>query len=108
MLLATRLSNFWQKLVVHLCVCYAVCKGGCMREIVGNDSWLFGWDATPGIVSVWADRRGQAVLWQRIAGTLRCVRERYRPWVYATSLADLEHLGTNLRPDEHPHAQRGI
>lgn len=79
-----------------------------MREIVGDDSWLFGWDATPGIVSVWADRRGQAVLWQRIAGTLRCVRERYRPWVYATSLADLEHLGTNLRPDEHPHAQRGI
>ena len=34
----------------------------------GNNSqdWLFGWDSLPGIVSVWADRTGQAVVWQRI------------------------------------------
>jgi DNA polymerase, archaea type len=55
-----------------------------------GDEWLFGWDPTPGIVGVWADRRGAALVWQRLEGRLRCRRERFRPWLVAASLDDLE------------------
>ena len=30
-----------------------------------EDEHLFGWDPTPGIVSVWADRQGRAIVWRR-------------------------------------------
>jgi DNA polymerase elongation subunit (family B) len=55
-----------------------------------GDAWLFGWDPTPGIVGVWADRRGAALVWQRLDGQLRCRRETFRPWLVAVSLADLD------------------
>ena len=29
--------------------------------------WLWGWDPTPGIVSVWADAYGHATVWRRVA-----------------------------------------
>ena len=31
------------------------------------DEWLWGWDPTPGIVSVWAEGDGRATVWRRIA-----------------------------------------
>lgn len=59
---------------------------------------LFGWDDTPGIVSVSADRTGRALVWQRLDGRVTCTRERFRPWLLATTLTDLEHLGASLVP----------
>jgi len=35
-----------------------------------EDESLFGWDATPGIVSVWADHDGQALVWRRVDGAV--------------------------------------
>ncbi len=67
-----------------------------------GDAWLFGWDATPGIVSVWAERNGQALVWQRLDGRVVCAAARFRPWLYAATLADLAHLGTSLVPVENP------
>src|SRR3954465_15421920 len=42
-----------------------------------------GWDPTPGIVSVWAEWDGRAIVWRRLPHTGRLVREdvRFRPWV---------------------------
>jgi DNA polymerase elongation subunit (family B) len=48
-----------------------------------EDEWLWGWDATPGIVSVWADADGRAVVWRRVSGELVREEERFRPWVLA-------------------------
>jgi DNA polymerase, archaea type len=58
-----------------------------------DDEQLFGWDPMPGIVSVWADRDGHALVWQRMAGRVTCTRDRFRPWLLAATLADLAHLG---------------
>ena len=33
-----------------------------------QDEWLWGWDPTPGIVSVWAERDGRALVWRRAPG----------------------------------------
>lgn len=68
------------------------------NEMQVEDERLFGWDATPGIVSVWAQREGSAVIWQRKGEQVICTRERFRPWLFATSLADLTHLGPALLP----------
>ncbi len=35
-----------------------------------HDEWLFGWDNLEGIVSVWADRNGRALVWQRVSADL--------------------------------------
>lgn len=63
-----------------------------------NDEWVFGWDALPGIVSVWASRDGRAVIWRREGDQVMCARELFRPWLFATTLADLEHLGSAVTP----------
>ncbi len=57
-----------------------------------------GWDPTPGIVSVWAEADGRAVVWRRIALTDELVREeaRFRPWLVLERLDDLRHLGGQL------------
>lgn len=62
--------------------------------IQGNDEWLWGWDPTPGIVSVWAEPNGQAIVWRRPDGGA-VVREdvRFRPWLLLASLNDLEASG---------------
>jgi DNA polymerase elongation subunit (family B) len=60
------------------------------------ESWVHGWDTTPGIVSVWADRAGAALVWRRVNGRLVREAARYRPWLFATHLADLAHLGARL------------
>ncbi|HKT37326.1 MAG TPA: DNA polymerase, partial [Ktedonobacterales bacterium] len=66
-----------------------------------EDEWLWGWDATPGIVSVWAERNGRAVLWRRAPGGGALTREedRFRPWLLLPSLDDLAHLGARLLPE---------
>lgn len=61
-----------------------------------DDTWLFGWDPTPGIVSVWADRIGRALVWRRVDGRVVCSEERFRPWLYAATLDDLAHVGSSL------------
>ena len=74
-----------------------------------EDEWLWGWDPTPGIVSVWADGDGRATVWRRVPDAPHgpdadrtLVRDdvRFRPWLLLDSLADLQHLGAQLRPDE--------
>ncbi len=66
-----------------------------------EDEWLFGWDPTPGIVSVHAETNGQATVWRRIPKTGELVREvdRFRPWMLLDRLDDLAHLGPSLAPD---------
>src|SRR3989440_1164099 len=61
-----------------------------------NDEWVFGWDPMPGIVSVWASRDGRAVVWRREGEHVLCVKETFRPWLFATTLDDLTHLGSTL------------
>jgi DNA polymerase elongation subunit (family B) len=63
-----------------------------------SDEWVFGWDPTPGIVSVWANREGLAIIWQREGERVISTRERFRPWLFASSLDDLAHLGSQLIP----------
>ncbi|MEO7003580.1 MAG: DNA polymerase domain-containing protein [Ktedonobacterales bacterium] len=70
------------------------------REDSQKDEWLWGWDATPGIISVWAERDGRAIVWRRepasAGGALLREEARYRPWLLLDSLVDLLHLGARL------------
>jgi DNA polymerase I len=63
-----------------------------------EDAWLFGSDPTPGIVSVYANREGTALVWRREGGQILFERVRYRPWLYAASLADLAHVKASVHP----------
>ena len=65
------------------------------------DEWLWGWDPTPGIVSVWAEADGRAVVWRRLTKTGELIREdtRFRPWVVLDRLDDLRHLGGQFAPE---------
>ncbi|HVV88822.1 MAG TPA: 3'-5' exonuclease, partial [Kofleriaceae bacterium] len=69
-----------------------------------EDEWLWGWDPTPGIVSVWAEGDGRVSVWRRVDG--RLVREdgRFRPWMVIAHLADVEHLGRRLARAGSPEA----
>src|SRR3989442_8337981 len=67
-----------------------------------EDEHLFGWDPMPGIVSVWANREGRAIIWQREGERVTCTTERFRPWVFATTLADLAQLRSALLPSSAP------
>ncbi len=67
--------------------------------------WLWGWDPTPGIVSVWAELDGSAFVWRRLdTGELVFEECRFRPWLVLDTLNDLEHLRTQLRPEGDPDA----
>ena len=73
--------------------------------------WLWGWDPTPGIVSVHAELDGRVTIWRRIPGSGELVREdeRFRPWLLLASLDDLAHLGDALvRGDADRASTRGI
>ncbi|KFE66165.1 ribonuclease H-like domain-containing protein [Hyalangium minutum] len=67
-----------------------------------EDEWLWGWDPTPGIVSVWAEPDGRAFVWRRVPKAGELIREepRFRPWLLLASLEDLSHLGERLRPEQ--------
>src|SRR3954451_12070363 len=71
-----------------------------------DDSWLFGWNQTPGIVSVWADRSGRALVWQRDGARVRCTEERFRPWLFAAALEDLAHVSAALVEEAAPRAEQ--
>jgi DNA polymerase, archaea type len=75
-----------------------------------EDEWLWGWDPTPGIVSVWADSSGRATIWRRLPGslTLVCEQARYRPWLLVPALDDLRHLGARLQPEQPGVVPRGV
>jgi hypothetical protein len=63
-----------------------------------EDEWVWGWDSTPGTVSVWAELDGQAMVWRRDPKTAELVREeaRFRPWLVLDGLDDLRHLGERI------------
>ena len=71
-----------------------------------SNDWLWGWDPTPGIVSVHAALDGQVSVWRRIPHTSALVREeaRFRPWLLLDRLDDLRHLGAQLAPEGTPNA----
>lgn len=74
-----------------------------------QDEWLWGWDPTPGIVSVWAEGDGRAIVWRRIAATGALIREetRFRPWLLLDFLDDLaRHPRVSWRELEGPGALR--
>jgi len=72
-----------------------------------EDDWLWGWDPTRAIVSVWADESGHAVVWRRPnGGALVREDERFRPWVLLDSLDDLAASGVPYR--EEPKREDGI
>jgi DNA polymerase elongation subunit (family B) len=75
-----------------------------------QDEWLWGWDRTPGIVSVWADSSGRATVWRREPESRALVREGevFRPWVLLASLVDLQHLGPRLQPESAGHRPGGV
>jgi DNA polymerase, archaea type len=64
-----------------------------------NDDALWGWDPTPGIVSVWAEGNGRATIWRREQGRLVREETRFRPWLLLDRLDDLRHLGNRLQPE---------
>ena len=66
--------------------------------------WLYGWDPTPGIVSVWAAADGRAVVWRRVAGELVREEDRFRPWVLLDRVDDV--CGLEYRELEGPGALR--
>ncbi|HEV8215932.1 MAG TPA: 3'-5' exonuclease [Gemmatimonadaceae bacterium] len=72
-----------------------------MTKHAREDEWLWGWDPTPGIVSVWAEDNGRAFVWRRPPGTQQLIREqdRFRPWLLLSRLDDLHHLGDRFRPE---------
>jgi DNA polymerase, archaea type len=69
-----------------------------MTGLHSNDEWVFGWDPMPGIVSVWASRAGRALIWRREGERVLRVQDTFRPWLFATTLDDLIHLGSALVP----------
>jgi DNA polymerase, archaea type len=63
-----------------------------------QEEWLWGWDPTPGIVSVWAEADGRAVVWRRLpeAGELTREEAQFRPWLVLAQIDDLHHLGAQF------------
>ena len=63
-----------------------------------QDEWLWGWDPTPGIVSVWADPDGRAIVWRRSPATGELIREeeRFRPWLLLNRIDDLTPAGSRV------------
>ena len=72
------------------------------------DDYLFGWDAMPGIVSVWANSEGRAVIWQREDGRVSHTNAQFRPWLFAASLDDVAYLGSSLVPASAPGADTAL
>jgi DNA polymerase I len=75
-----------------------------------EDEWLHGWDRTPGIVSVWAESDGRALVWRRdpTTGVLSREADTFRPWLLTSSLSDLRHLGARLEPESASASAKSI
>jgi DNA polymerase, archaea type len=73
-----------------------------------EDEWLWGWDPTPGIVSVWADGDGEVAVWRRAPDTGALVREtaRFRPWLLSDSIDHLVDADVTWRELDGPGALR--
>jgi DNA polymerase, archaea type len=67
---------------------------------MSHDPWLFGWNSTPGIVSVWAERSGKALVWRRANNKIILEQDVYRPWLFAAHLDDVNSLGATFRQDD--------
>jgi DNA polymerase elongation subunit (family B) len=70
-----------------------------------GDELLWGWDPTPGIVSIHATHDGRATIWRRMPGSGELVREndRFRPWLLLEHIEDLRHLGDRLVRQDPEH-----
>lgn len=74
-----------------------------MSDMSGNDEWLWGWDPTPAIVSVWADDTGRAIVWRRPqGGALVREEDTFRPWLLLSSLEDLDASGEPFAREAEP------
>ncbi len=51
--------------------------------------WLFGWTQTPGIVSIWANHEGKAIIWQRNGVVVSAREEQFEPWLFAAHVVDI-------------------
>jgi DNA polymerase I len=71
-----------------------------------DNEWLWGWDPTPGIVSIWADGSGRAWVWRRVDGVLRSEQVRYRPWVLVDAIDHLLDADIRWHELEGPGALR--
>src|SRR3954466_945208 len=71
---------------------------GASRDARSQDEWLWGWDPTPGIVSVWAEEDGLARVWRRIPESAAAVYAgaRFRPWLLLRFRDDIRHVGPRL------------
>jgi len=71
------------------------------RRALDEQEWLWGWDQTPGIVSVWVERDGYATVWQRdvSTGALTKQVDPFRPWLVLRDLGDLRRGGAVLGMD---------
>jgi DNA polymerase elongation subunit (family B) len=58
--------------------------------VVDHADWLWGWDPTPGIVSVWAEGDGRVHIWRRIGGALVHEQQSFRPWVLVDRIDGLD------------------
>ncbi len=67
-----------------------------------EDERLFGWDPTPGIVSVWAQREGQAIVWRREGEQVICT-----PGTLPT-LALRNDAGRSRTPGTRPAPYNGL
>lgn len=65
-----------------------------------HSDWLWGWDPTPGIVSVRAEGNGRVTVWRRSPDDGALVQEdgRFRPWLLVAHLDDVRHLDQRLVP----------
>ncbi|CAN5741607.1 DNA polymerase domain-containing protein [soil metagenome] len=62
------------------------------------DDWLWGWDETPGIVSVWAEGDGRVHVWRRVDGALVHDEIGCRPWrLCERSEGRTNHRGITVR-----------
>lgn len=69
---------------------------------------MWGWDPTPGIVSVWATPHGDATVWRRPGGgALLTEQERFRPWLLLASLEALQASGVRYQVASHEDVLRG-
>ncbi|HEY4059436.1 MAG TPA: DNA polymerase domain-containing protein [Kofleriaceae bacterium] len=63
-----------------------------------DDDWLWGWDPTPGIVSVWAEGDGRVHVWRRVEGALVHDEIGFRPWLLCERDEGLtKHRGITVR-----------